>query len=432
MLNKRYIFLVGLLALSILIIACGSDETASEEAPVVAAVAPTATPVAPTATPAPPAPAPKPTAAKVITEVIVVTATPKPEPPTPVPPTPGPAPTIKKWKPAPPPAPTPAPPAPTPVPPTATPVPEPEPLAQVANSDLASVGTASIEDDKESGDSVVISLSGINPGTYTASLVSVYGENTLDIGSGDVVLAVVQGVTQATGTLDITFDSDSEGYDGSDLLAAFNRITISGSDGSIAYVDSLPSAATVEINSSIASGLSLNNELDAAISAAKEAQVASDKATIDEKIALAFANIDGINAFADAVDTNAKAAVSAASDESGISASATKVSEMVANVKAWANAASATATNDVLTNSSVAVQKIFVDSIISNLDAARNGYDVDNSGGIGDTVTDTSDPDEPVITSTGAGEGGGVQVYAAARDMANFSITANPLPADAD
>ena len=421
MLNKRYIFLVGLLALSILIIACGSDETASEEAPVVAAVPPTATPVAPTATPAPPAPAPKPTAPKVISEVIVVTATPKPEPPTPVPPTPGPAPTIKKWKPAPP-APTPAPPAPTPVPPTATPVPV--PLPQVANSDLASVGTASIEDDKESGDSVVISLSGINPGTYTASLVSEYGENTLDIGSADVLLAVVQGVTQSTGTLDITFNSDSEGYDGSDLLAAFNRITISGSDGSIAYVDSLPSAATVEINSSIASGLSLNNELDAAISAAKEAQVASDKATIDEKIALAFANIDGINAFADAVDTNAKAAVAAASDESGISASA--VSEMVANVKAWANAASATATNDVLTNSSVAVQKIFIDSIISNLDAARNGYDADNSGGIADTVTDTSDPDEPVITSTGAGEGGGTQLYAAARDMANFSITASP------
>ena len=429
MLNKRYIFLVGLLALSILIIACGSDETASEEAPVVAAVPPTATPVAPTATPAPPAPSTKPTAARVISEVIVVTATPKPEPPTPVPPTPGPAPTIKKWKPAPP-APTPAPPAPTPVPPTATPVPV--PLPQVANSDLASVGTASIEDDKESGDSVVISLSGINPGTYTAYLVYDYGENTLDIGSADVVLAVVQGVTQSTGTLDITFNSDSEGYDGSDLLAAFNRITISGSDGSIAYVDSLPSAATVEINSSIASGLSLNNELDAAISAAKEAQAASDKTTIDEKIALAFVNIDGINGFADAAEANVKGAVAAAPDEAGIAASATKISEMLANVKAWANSANTTATNDVLTNSSVAIQKIFVDSIIDNLNAARNGFDADNSGGVADTVTDTSDPDEPVITSTGAGEGGGVQVYAAARDMANFSITANPLPADAD
>ena len=292
-----------------------------------------------------------------------------------------------------------------------------------------SVGTASIEDDKATGDSLVIALSGINPGTYTASLVSANDVNSLSVGSADVIIPVIQGVIQSTGTLDITFDSDSEGYDGSDLLASFSRITISGSDGLIAYSDSFPNAATVEINASISSALALNNELDAAISAAEEAHAASDKATIDEKIALAFVNIAGINGFADAADANAKAAVAAAPDETGIGASAANISEMVANVKAWANSASTTATTDVLTNSSVAVQKIFVDSIISNLNAARNGFDADNSGGIADTVTDTSDPDEPVIISTGSGEGGGTQLYAAARDMANFSITASPLPA---
>ncbi|MQG01409.1 MAG: hypothetical protein FI714_04185 [SAR202 cluster bacterium] len=102
---------------------------------------------------------------------------------------------------------------------------------------------------------------------------------------------------------------------------------------------------------------------------------------------------------------------------------------MASNIKAWANAASATATNDVATNSSLAVQKIFVDSVVSNLNAARNGYDTDNSGSIADVVTDVSDPDLPVVTSTGAGEGGGAQAYTAARDMANFSLTASPLPA---
>jgi len=292
-----------------------------------------------------------------------------------------------------------------------------------------SVGTASIEDDKATGDSVVIALSGISPGTYTASLVSANDVNSLSVGSADVILPVIQGVIQPTGTLDITFDSDSEGYDGSDLLASFSRITISGPDGLIAYSDSLPNAATVEINASISSALALNNELDAAISAAEEAHAASDKTTIDEKIALAFVNIAGINGFADAADTNAKAAVAAAPDETGIGAYAANISERVANVKAWANNASTIATNDVLTNSSVAVQKIFVDSVLNNLNAARNGFDADNSGGIADTVTDASDPDEPVITSTGAGEGGGAQVYAAARDMANFSLTAIPLPA---
>jgi len=292
-----------------------------------------------------------------------------------------------------------------------------------------SVGTASIEDDKASGDSVVIALSGISPGTYTAALVSANDVESLVIGSADVTLAVKQGVTQSTGELNITFDSNSDGYDGSDLLAAYSRITISGSDGLIAYSDALPSSATAEINAAIADGAALNNELDAAISAAKEAQSASDKATIDQKIEAAFVNISGINAFADSMDVRAKAAVAAAPGEAGIGAAASKISEMVPNIKAWANAASATATNDVATNSSVAVQKIFVDSVVSYLNAARNGYDADGSGSIADIVTDVSDPDLPVVTSTGAGEGGGAQAYAAARDMANFSITASPLPA---
>ena len=94
-----------------------------------------------------------------------------------------------------------------------------------------SVGTASIEDDKASGDSVVIALSGISPGTYTAALVSANDVESLVIGTADVTLAVTQGVTQSTGELNITFDSNSDGYDGSDLLSAYSRITISGPDG---------------------------------------------------------------------------------------------------------------------------------------------------------------------------------------------------------
>ena len=292
-----------------------------------------------------------------------------------------------------------------------------------------SVGTASIEDDQAVGDSVVISLSGISPGTYTAALVSANDVEIFSIGSADVILPVIQGVTQSTGTLDITFDKDSDGYDGSDLLSTYSRITVSGSDGLIAYSDALLSSATSEINAAIADGSALNRELDAAIAAAKEAQSASDKATIDAKMGTAFINIAGINAYADSMEIRANAAIAAAPDEAGIGAAANKVIEMVSNIKGWANAASATASNDVTTNNSVAVQKVFVDSVVNNLNAARNGYDSDNSGGIGDVVTDVSDPDLPVITSTGTGEGGAAQAYAAARDMANFSLTASPLPA---
>jgi len=310
-----------------------------------------------------------------------------------------------------------------------------------------SVGTASIEDDQASGDSVVIALSGVSPGTYTAALVSGNDVEVLSVGSADVVLPVIQGVTQTTGALNITFDSNSDGYDGSDLLSTYSRITISGTDGLIAYSDALQSSATAEINAAIADGAALNKELDAALSAAKEAQSASTKATIDQKMETAFANIAGIIASANAMDAHAQAAIAADPDEDGIRTAAATVSEMVANVKNWANAASNTATNDVITNTSVTVQKIFVDSVVNNLDAARNGFDADGNGlvGISSQVVESpncildsqgniggisfvSCSEETTTVYDSLGEGGSGQAYAAARNMANFSITASPLP----
>jgi len=322
-----------------------------------------------------------------------------------------------------------------------------------------SVGTASIEDDKESGDSVVIALSGISPGTYTAALISANGVTSLDLGSGNVGISVINTVTQDTGTLNITFGNSSDGYDGSDLLAQYSRITISGPDGMVAYSDHLPSAATAAINSAIADGKSLNDALDSALASAKEAQSASDKTTIDSKMDATVVNVVGIVAFADSMEANANAAIAAAPDEAGIRIEAARVSEMVANIKGWVNTASTTATTDVKTNSSVVVQKIFVDSVVNNLDAARNGFDADGNGLIGiesiesiqsrctvdidqdDGDNDGSDTDgvnptgwtvctaASTTTYSGLGEGGSAQAYSTARNMANFALTASPLPA---
>ena len=316
--------------------------------------------------------------------------------------------------------------------------------AMVVNAaEPPSVGTAAIEDDQATGDSVVISLSGISSGTYTAALISPNGVESLSLGSGDVVISVANGVTQDTGTLNITFGSGSDGYDGSDLLSTYSRITISGPDGMVAYSDHLPSGATAAINSAIADGKSLSNALDTALATAKEAQSASDKTTIDSKMDSTIVNIAGIVAFADSMDANANAAIAAAPDEAGIRVEAARVSEMVGNIKGWVNTASTTATNDVKTNDSVAVQKLFVDRVVNNLDAARNGFDADGSGliGIGSVeflksrCTVSADTGFVVCTKekdatyTGLGEGGSAQAYSAARDMANFALTASPLPA---
>ena len=334
------------------------------------------------------------------------------------------------------------------------------PAMAVNAAEPPSVGTASIEDDQARGDSVAISLSGISPGTYSATLISANGVNTLEIGSGDVVVSIVNGAAQSTGSLSISYGSNSNGYDGSDLLSLYSRITISGPDGMVAYSDHLPSAATTAISSAITSGTSLSGAIDTALASAKEAQSSSDKATIDSKMDSTVLNIAGIIGFADNLEANSNAAIAAAPDEAGIRIEAARVSEMVSNIKTWVNSASATATNDVKTNDSVTVQKVFVDSVVSNLDAARNGFDKDGNGLIGiesvesiesrcsvdldddDGTNDGNDDTDGVnptgwticttaseTTYAGLGEGGSAQAYSAARNMADFSLTASPLPA---
>ena len=82
-----------------------------------------------------------------------------------------------------------------------------------ADDEAESVGTASVQDDQASSDSIAISLTGIpkaSDGTsYNAYLESGDGSNTLNLGTGSVELPVVHGVIQGTGSLEITYDSSS-------------------------------------------------------------------------------------------------------------------------------------------------------------------------------------------------------------------------------
>ena len=94
-------------------------------------------------------------------------------------------------------------------------------VAVHAEDEVTPVGTAKIQDDKSTNDSVVVSLSGIAPAPegsdYKLSLESYDGKTSLTLGTLDVVLPVIHGVIQTTGTVSFTFDSSSEDYDGSNL-----------------------------------------------------------------------------------------------------------------------------------------------------------------------------------------------------------------------
>ena len=290
-------------------------------------------------------------------------------------------------------------------------------MATHADDEAESVGTASVQDDQASSDSIAISLTGIpkaSDGTsYNAYLESGDGSNTLNLGTGSVELPVVHGVIQGTGSLEITYDSSSAGYDGSNLLSSFSRVKITEEpSGKVVYSDALPGGAVSEIKSLLDDVVALNSAIDTAISSANSASTASDTAGINDEINLVISAVDNIVDLSGQINAHAIAAGEAGPDESGIADNVSGIEAITSNISAWSSSAKKTAEEDILPQSSSAVAQIFVSNVINQLSAARNGWDADNSG---------------VIDAT-TGEGGGAQAYAVGQSMASFTLTASDLP----
>ena len=172
-------------------------------------------------------------------------------------------------------------------------------VAVHAEDEVTPVGTAKIQDDKSTNDSVVVSLSGIAPAPegsdYKLSLESYDGKTSLTLGTLDVVLPVIHGVIQTTGTVSFTFDSSSEAYDGSNLLARFNRIMVTEEpSGTYVYGDSISNDAAKAIRSAIDSVADMNTALDSAVTAAKAAQAATLMDDINANLNAAVTSIDAI------------------------------------------------------------------------------------------------------------------------------------------
>ena len=290
-------------------------------------------------------------------------------------------------------------------------------MATHADDEAESVGTASVQDDQASSDSIAISLTGIpkaSDGTsYNAYLESGDGSNTLNLGTGSVELPVVHGVIQGTGSLEITYNNSSAGYDGSNLLSSFSRVKITEEpSGKVVYSDALPGGAVSEIKSLLDDVVALNSAIDSAISSANSASTASDTAGINDEINLVISAIDNIVDLSGQINAHAIAAGEAGPDESGIVDNVSGIEAITSNISAWSSSAKKTAEEDILPQSSSAVAQIFVSNVINQLSAARNGWDADNSG---------------VIDAT-TGEGGGTQAYAVGQSMASFTLTASGLP----
>jgi hypothetical protein len=291
-------------------------------------------------------------------------------------------------------------------------------LATHADDEAESVGTASVQDDQATNDSVIISLTGISPAgpgsSYLASLVSADGETILELGTASVSLPVVHGVVQGTGTMDLVFGSGSANYDGANLLASFSRIKITEEPaGTSIYSDALPGDAVDEIKEMLDDIASLNSALDTAITSAQSAQAESDTDGINSHINAVVAAIAGVGSLSDSINAHAVAAGGVATDESGITDGVTGIATMTSNINGWTAAVKETSEDDILSQSSAAVAQIFVDKVVNDLSAARNGWDADNSGSVDAT----------------AGEGGSAQAYSVGQGMATFTLIAGDLPA---
>ena len=271
------------------------------------------------------------------------------------------------------------------------------------------VGKVLIETDISKSDSAVINLSGVAPApegsTYQVTLKSNDGRQVLSIGSIDVTADIVHGVTQSTGSGSLIFDSSSSGYSGANLISTYSRVTVTqGSE--VAFAGHVNSTAIVEINGMLDDINSVSASLDSALASAKSAQSASDSSTINTNMNSMIGALSSIADHTAKIDAHATAA-SVAADDLGVTASSTAVIAVSANINKWVNSASANASDNVITQSEIAIAKIHVNQIVSELSAARNGWDADNSG----------------VISASANEGGSAQAYSAGQSMATMYIT---------
>jgi len=270
------------------------------------------------------------------------------------------------------------------------------------------VGKVLIETDISKSDSAVINLSGVAPApegsTYQVTLKSNDGRQVLSIGSIDVTADIIHGVTQATGSGSLIFDSSSSGYSGANLISTYSRVTITqGSE--VAFAGHVNSTAIVEINGMLDDINSVSASLDSALASAKSAQSASDSSTINTNMNSMIGALSSIADDTAKINAHATAA-SVAADDLGVTASSTAVIAVTANINKWVNSATSNASDNVIT-SEVAIAKIHVNQIVSELSAARNGWDADNSG----------------VISASANEGGSAQAYSAGQSMATMYIT---------
>ena len=320
------------------------------------------------------------------------------------------------------------------------------PVGLVHAQDGVAAGTAVIWDDMALSDAITYSMTDVPAPAagreYVGWLVSDDGLIKLNTGPMTVV---------ADGSVAHTFDSSNSRYTGENLILGYDKVVITdeaaGDDpdapaGPAVFHHVVPAGAMAHIKHLLATwppdadkGIltNLREQLDVAI---LHANLAQSSDTIDNirlhthHVINIIEGADGANydvSFGDPGDglgvllhaedrKHGPFAAGAAAGDEVVVAGAALVDASGRNAADWATVARDTAL-DVLATDSVFIAKVFLgpggNTVISSLEAARNGSDANNDGTIAST----------------AGEGGAEQAYWEAQRMATYTLEPGGPPA---
>lgn len=253
-----------------------------------------------------------------------------------------------------------------------------------AEEQTKTYGTVLVQDDQGTSDSLAFNLTDIAPAPegshYEASLVSDDRTKTLNVGKLAVNQAVVQGVVQSTGTVEQTFDSSSEGYDGSNLISTYSNIIVTEEPaGVVKYSSALSSEAVPSIRKAESDIASLNEKLATASTAAGLAKLQTDITVLNTYVTDVKNAVDEALPLTDSIGNHANAAVKAAPKDASIISEGATLDSDIANVLSLLNSIS-TGVSNIENTTNITLAGIYVDKIIAELSAATIGWDANNDG----------------------------------------------------
>ena len=287
------------------------------------------------------------------------------------------------------------------------------PFGSIAEAnDPVIYGTVTFADDAGANDSAIISVSGIAPGSYAASLISSDGQQSIELSVVDVNVETLQGVVQSTGSIDFTFDSSSAAHEGTDLLSTYSRFQLKNESNTYSASNNAENTASISalvsnIHDAKASANSLKTNLETASSSTTlesiQTSVNSSNSDISD-LKTAVANISSASAEVKSTDESL--------DVSAIDAIVNNINTWIASIEANNSSVSGT--------SSLAVAQTYVGS--------ASGGSVADSHAILNGLEDKFEYDENSNLVNIPGAGGINQAIITAQGLASLSVIEGELP----